>query len=218
MNAEEDQRAMKLTIISDTHGEHEKLGEMSGDVLIHCGDMFDIDSGNPDDIERIDEWFSRQQFDLILCVGGNHDSELEMRLQSTEKPFKHAVCLQGTAYEHAGIKFFGAPWVPQLQGQAFYQNDAQLEERWFDIPWDTDVLITHTPPAGVLDVSSMGLKLGCSYLSDAIEIEPPILHCFGHVHASSGIHKGKSTTYVNAAMVNSLHELSRTPYEYELRK
>ena len=33
---------MKLTIISDTHLDHEKLGVMSGEVLIHCGDIFEL--------------------------------------------------------------------------------------------------------------------------------------------------------------------------------
>ena len=50
---------MKFTIISDTHGEHEKLGVMSGEVLIHCGDMFNMFGGNEDDFERIDDWFRR---------------------------------------------------------------------------------------------------------------------------------------------------------------
>ncbi len=64
---------MKITIISDTHGHHEKLGSLRGDVLIHCGDMFNMYSPNNDDIERMDDWFGKQDFEQILCVGGNHD-------------------------------------------------------------------------------------------------------------------------------------------------
>jgi len=29
---------MKIVVVSDTHGRHDELGLLSGDVLIHCGD------------------------------------------------------------------------------------------------------------------------------------------------------------------------------------
>ena len=29
---------MRLVVISDTHGDHEQLGVLDGDVLVHCGD------------------------------------------------------------------------------------------------------------------------------------------------------------------------------------
>jgi hypothetical protein len=67
--------------------------------------------------------------------------------------------------EYLGVKFYGAPWVPELRGQAFYKDDVDLGLAWAQIPTDLDVLNTHTPPSGVLDVSSRGLKLGCEHLS-----------------------------------------------------
>ena len=206
---------MKFTIISDTHGEHEKLGVMSGEVLIHCGDMFNMFGGNEDDFERIDDWFRRQNFDLILCVGGNHDFELQKRSNYVSNPFKNAVFLGGASYEYEGVKFFGAPWVPDLYGQAFFIENSDLEDKWSEIPDNTDILITHTPPAGALDKSSTGLKLGCPYLAASIDIVAPRLHCFGHVHASSGILSKESTTYINASMVNHQYILIREPYEFQ---
>ena len=82
---------MKITVISDTHGKHKDLGVMSGDVLIHCGDMFELYASNNDDVEGIDEWFGLQNFDLILCVGGNHDLDLEKKSRHGVNPFKNAV-------------------------------------------------------------------------------------------------------------------------------
>ena len=207
---------LKITVISDTHGEHEKLGSMSGDVLVHCGDMFNMFSGRDDEVDSMDDWFGRQEFDLILCIGGNHDFELEKRSATSRDIFRNAVYLEGSSFEYAGVSFHGAPWIPHLIGQAFFRNPAELAQLWAEVPGETDVLITHTPPAGVLDVSSRGLELGCPYLSDALGTISPKLHCFGHVHASSGIYESPETTHINAALVNSRYQLSRDPVVHHL--
>jgi Icc-related predicted phosphoesterase len=207
---------MKISLISDTHNAHEKLGTLSGEVLIHCGDMLNLFSPDADELENIDDWFGRQDFDLILCTGGNHDLGLQRRAKTVTNPFKNAVYLEDRSYVHEGIIFYGAPWTPELRGQAFFKDDAELGEKWSTIPADTDVLITHTPPAGVLDVSSRGLKLGCEHLAYALQRVSPRLHCFGHVHASSGVREVDGTQFVNASSVNSQFELVRSPYEITL--
>lgn len=207
---------MRLTIISDTHGEHEKLGVLQGDVLIHCGDMFNMFKQDPEEFDAIDDWFGRQRFDLVLCVGGNHDFELQKRAAYVDEPFRNAVYLEGRSIEHAGHKFFGAPWVPDLRGQAFFLEGQALADKWAAIPSETDVLITHTPPADVLDVSSAGFELGCEHLANAMTQLSPRLHCFGHVHASSGTSERGGTTYINAAVVNSQYQLAREPYYFYL--
>lgn len=207
---------MKLSVISDTHLNHDKLGIMSGDVLIHCGDMFNMFNQRDDDFDRMDAWFGCQDFDLILCIGGNHDYELQKRVEYVEQPFKNAILLNDTGYEYQGIKFFGSPWVPQLVGHAFYACDRELMMQWSKIPGDTDVLITHTPPAGVLDVSSHGLQLGCSFLAENVRRVSPRLHCFGHVHESTGVLKKNKTTYINAAMANRELGFIKDPYTFSL--
>lgn len=207
---------MKLTVISDTHGEQENLGTLSGDVLIHCGDMFNMFNEANEDFDRLDDWFGRQDFELIICTGGNHDFELQKRALYTDRPFRNAVFLEGASFEFRDVVFFGAPWVPDLYGQAFFKDDHELADKWADIPENVDVLITHTPPLGVLDVSSSGMVLGCRHLSKAIERTQPKVHCFGHVHASSGTQVDGRTTYINAALVNSRYQISRPPYEIEI--
>jgi len=208
--------SMKLTIISDTHNQHERFGILSGEVLIHCGDMFNLFSEDEGELESLDDWFGRQNFKLILCIGGNHDLALEERLKAVDQPFQNAVYLQDRAYIYEGKCFYGAPWTPDLSGHAFYRSDAELQLAWQSIPANVDVLITHTPPAGILDVSSRGLKLGCRHLAKQMSVVSPQFHCFGHVHASSGILETESTTYINASSVNSQYELARLPYEVAL--
>jgi predicted phosphodiesterase len=70
---------MKVVIVSDTHNRHEDLGVLRGDVLIHCGDNgigFERETG---EVERLDDWFGRQDFQRILCIGGNHDFQMQER-------------------------------------------------------------------------------------------------------------------------------------------
>ncbi len=207
--------AMQFTVISDTHNAHEELGILRGEVLIHCGDMFNQFSADEDELERIDDWFERQEFDLILCIGGNHDFRLQSLVRRTSTPFKHAIYLQDSSYSYKGLKFYGAPWVPNLPGQAFDLHSKALSEKWRQIPDDTDVLITHTPPLEILDVPGRTTaSCGCSHLASRVFEVAPMLHCFGHVHASSGQMSSNGIKFINASMVNSQYELTHSPYIY----
>lgn len=207
---------MKISVISDTHHEHDKFTTLSGDVLIHCGDMFNLFRANAREIEEMDAWFGGQDFDVVLCTGGNHDLSLERELEHNPRPFRNAVYLQDRVYVHDGVTFYGAPWTPLLIGHAFHRDAAGMKDAWSLIPAETDVLVTHTPPAGVLDVSSRGLQLGCGYLADAVSRIRPALHCFGHVHASAGEHREGGITFFNASSVNSQFRLTHEPRQFVL--
>ena len=206
---------MKVTIISDTHGQHEELVDLSGDVLIHCGDMEGIFSSEADALSKIDSWFARQDFEHILFVGGNHDFKLEQLFKLGATPLSHATFLHDTYKVIDGFKFYGSSWVPQLGSHAFYASEQELRQVWRKIPQDTDVLITHTPPAGRLDQSSRGLKLGCTHLAKRVKNIRPKLHCFGHVHASAGQVTEDETIFLNASSVNSGFSIAYPPYEFE---
>lgn len=207
---------MKIVVISDTHGRHADLGVLSGDILIHCGDVEHLFEPNVDAIRNIDDWFGRQQFQHILCIGGNHDRALQKQNRFWRTPFRNARYLQDASFVHKGITFYGAPWVPMLDHHAFFADDAKLKTAWSRIPDTVDVLITHTPPAGILDKSSSGLVLGCTHLAQRLQHLQPKLHCFGHVHASAGVQQIGETTYVNAASVNSRFQIAHDPFVFHI--
>jgi Icc-related predicted phosphoesterase len=207
---------VRITIVSDTHNLHDRVDLPAGDVLIHCGDMFDLFQETSGDIERMDEWFGTLDFDLILCTGGNHDVALEERARNARRPFRNAVYLADEVYDFRGIRFFGSPWTPELRTHAFYGAPDVLEKAWAAIPSDTDVLITHTPPADILDRSRTGWGLGCPLLSKQLERVKPRIHCFGHVHASRGQLRQTGTLYVNASSVNSALDDVYPPMEVDI--
>jgi Icc-related predicted phosphoesterase len=207
---------MKVVIVSDTHNRHEDLGVLRGDVLIHCGDSgigFERETG---EVERLDDWFGRQDFQRILCIGGNHDFQMQERAAAGKPVFRNATYLQDAGISFGGLNFYGAPWTPELMGWAFYLPPESMRERWAAIPDRTDILITHTPPFGVLDRNSEAKACGCLDLRLRLEDLRPRIHCFGHIHASAGKVEARGTTFVNASIVNDRYEIVHRPQEFNL--
>lgn len=208
---------MKLVFISDTHGDHAKLGSLSGDVLIHCGDFSLGERGADAALRDLDAWFSRQDFKHILCTGGNHDFLAEEITSRGKRVFEHAVCLTDQVFEIDGFKFYGAPWVPELTEWAHFLAPEELARAWSRIPSDVDVLITHTPPRGILDSNSQGKACGCMQLRQRVAQVRPQVHCFGHIHASSCQTMVDNTLFVNASLVDKRYTVTKKPIEFDLQ-
>ncbi|KAK4113432.1 Metallo-dependent phosphatase [Canariomyces notabilis] len=56
----------------------------------------------------------------------------------------------------------------------------------FAINNGVDVVITHGPPKGVLDLTASKQRGGCEHLFAAVARARPRLHCFGHIHEGWG--------------------------------
>jgi Icc-related predicted phosphoesterase len=207
---------LRIVLISDTHGKHEELGTLSGDVLIHCGDFCDGFENDGAHIAAIDAWFLRQDFERIICIGGNHDFVAQERHAKGIPVFENAIFLQDQEYVFGGMTFYGAPWLPDLSGWAYYLPDAERKDKWNLIPHYADILITHTPPFGILDSPRAGGKIGCPYLRAVVAEIAPKLHCFGHVHASAGRWFDKQTTFVNASVIDSDYFIRHRPTVFDV--
>jgi Icc-related predicted phosphoesterase len=187
-----------LCIVSDTHRKHRELTIPECDILIHCGDFCSFQQEDEKTLNEADIWFAEAPAKHVVCIGGNHD----FLIQNKEFRFAHATFLEDTTVEIGGLLIHGSPWCPDLPGFAYYATNDQLIEKWRTIPSGIDVLITHTPPFGILDIPSSGdIHLGCPYLRAELKRIRPRLHVFGHVHASHGIHLDDGTRFVNAAVV-----------------
>ncbi|MFT7642949.1 MAG: Icc-related predicted phosphoesterase [Pirellulaceae bacterium] len=207
---------MKLVIISDTHAQHDELRVMRGDVLIHCGDFCDGFRIDENDLANVDRWFGTLDFELILVVGGNHDFVAQKRRSEGTSVFSNAVYLEDESYQFGGVNFYGSPWVPELDKWAYYLPDADLRDAWARIPSDTDVLITHTPPFGILDRTRSGNQVGCPFLRSAVAELNLRVHCFGHVHSRYGQHDESSVKFINASSVDSNYSIRNIPMVVEI--
>jgi Icc-related predicted phosphoesterase len=191
---------MKIAFFSDTHSMHHRLQVPDADVLVFAGDMI----GNDEPPSYFDAWLSELPHAHKLVIAGNHDWCFEK--QDGRKLLKHAVYLQDSAVEIGGLKFYGSPWQPEFCDWAFnLPRGRELAKKWKMIPSDTDVLITHCAPHGVLDRTEQGDITGCEDLLKRVKKVKPKVHVFGHVHEGYGsiIHPDFETLFVNASVCDA---------------
>jgi Icc-related predicted phosphoesterase len=169
---------MKLVFISDTH--NRKISVPDGDVLIHCGDATSM--GKVDEIIKFNAWMGTFPHATKLFIPGNHDWLLERDPALARELLFNMTVLIDEAIEIGGVKFYGSPWQPFFFAWAFnLSRFGELKEKWALIPNDTEVLITHGPPAGILDTvinyrsSNNGESVGCHDLLQRVRDINPLL-------------------------------------------
>jgi Icc-related predicted phosphoesterase len=87
------------------------------------------------------------------------------------------------------------------------------------IPKDTDVLVTHGPPYGILDLAlGSHLHQGCRELLDAVTRISPKLHVFGHIHGAYGMFRSEHTTFVNASLLGVDGGLDEFPRVFRMTR
>ena len=84
-----------------------------------------------------------------------------------------------------------------------------------NIPLDTNVIISHTPPLGILS-NSGNVDYGSPELLEKVNQVKPHYHLFGHIHNSYGLIKSGKTTYVNSALVDSNYSPINLPHLLEI--
>lgn len=203
---------MKFVVISDTHGQHRSLKLPKGDVIIHAGDI--SKSGHPVEIEDFLDWFSKLKFKYKIFIAGNHDFFLEHahpRVIEQMIP-KGVIYLNDSGAEINGIKSWGSPITPWFHNWAFNrERGEEIKKHWELIPDDTDVLITHGPPMGILDENSCSQCVGCMDLLVKVNQVKPKYHFFGHIHEGYGQDTKDETIYLNASVLNDRYQLAHEP-------
>lgn len=223
---------MKIVCISDTHNKHRELNIPSGDVLIHSGDA--CLQGTLQEFAAFANWFAAQPHKWKLYVPGNHDFCVAQDETLTRSMLERPGCrmLIDRAIEIAGVKFYGSPWIPNLSGWAYYASAQRLRDRFADIPDDTNVLITHGPPSGTLDLipdvqtvgdphgleedewcDARGLHVGSvALLARTKQLADLKLHVFGHIHESYG----RDGIAVNASICTREYNADNKPIVVEV--
>ena len=188
---------MRLVLLSDTHGLHDHLVIPDGDVLIHAGD-FTL-HGDLAEVIEFDNFLAKLPHAHKLVVAGNHDFCFEQKREESKAALSNALYLEDSGCEIDGHYFWGSPWQPLFMDMAFnLDSESARREKWKAIPAKTAVLITHTPPRGIGDLTSQGEQVGCNALAQEIQSRTLLAHVFGHIHEGYGIYRHGSTTYVNA--------------------
>lgn len=212
---------MRLVCISDTHGDHEAVTLPAGDVLIHAGDL--SAHGDRAEVLAFMQWLGSRGFQHTLCIAGNHDLFMETEPELTQHfaDLHNVTLLNDSGCELGGKQFWGSPITPRFHDWSFMRDPGEsIEKHWRMIPQDTDVLITHGPPYGIMDqVQRPDGQLehtGCPSLLSCVQQIAPALHIFGHIHEGHGSFHQDGVTYLNVSTMNNHYRVSHEPVVFDL--
>ena len=198
---------MRIVCISDTHEQHKKMVHPipEGDILIHAGDA--TWKGDFFAVRNFNMWFAEQPHKYKILIAGNHDWLYQKKPELVNSMLSSKFYyLQDQMVQIEGLTFYGSPWQPEFYDWAFNlpRNGPELRYIWNKIPDETNVLITHGPPLGILDKAyDDDGRIGCNILMDRIrDLKQLKLHIFGHIHEQYGILVKDDITFVNASTCN----------------
>ena len=188
---------MRIVCVSDTHGRHRLTTVPDGDILVHAGDL--TGDGSLEDVEEFDRWLGTLPHPHKVVICGNHDWCFQNQPAEARARITHATYLEDSGCEIAGLKFYGSPWTLLFFDWAFMLSEPELAEKWAAIPPGLDVLVTHGPAHGILDMTNRGEHAGSVTLADCMRAVAPRLHVFGHIHEAAGRTDLDGTTHLNAS-------------------
>jgi Icc-related predicted phosphoesterase len=204
-----------IVAISDTHGLHREIELPAGDLLIHAGD-FTMFSKSAAAILDFNEWLGGLPHRWKIVTPGNHEFFLESD-PSKRSLISNATMLINESVEIMGLRIWGSPMTPLYGGAFGRSSEHDRANVYAKIPDNTDLLVTHCPPFGILDhAPGFEYHAGCHQLFDAVRRIKPMVHIFGHAHGGYGIFKTPDTLFLNAALPDEGYELSNRPHVFRL--
>jgi predicted phosphodiesterase len=198
---------MRLVLISDTHSLHDRIPPLpDGDLLIHAGDVSGM--GRLPELAVFFEWFGGLPHRHKVVIAGNHDFAFERQAARAEALVPPGVVyLRDSGVTLGGLRLWGSPWQPWFMDWAFnLERGPDIAAKWALIPDDVQVLITHGPPRGVLDLTQNRPPehAGCEDLALRIgQLRDLRVHVFGHIHEGYGREERDGRVFVNASICDA---------------
>lgn len=206
---------------------HSGLSIPDADCVVHCGDESNSANAIRNEFEcrSFLEWFRALPIENKILVPGNHSTALFAGLVA--KHFWDGVWLLD--HKEAvinGVRFFGSPWTPRFGNWAYMYKRNRGDVVWSSIPDGIDVLVTHGPPKGILDLTHdcdtrQIIQVGCkSLLNHCIRVSPKI-HAFGHIHdekglMNQGVYTRGATKFVNCSCCTNAGKLAGNGFVLDL--
>lgn len=197
---------MKILHLSDTHGAHHRLGNLpEADVVVHSGDFCMVG----EEREALDflNWFCDLPYRHKIFICGNHDSCLyDSTIEGLDDNIHY---LRNSSVQIDGLKFYGVPmFIEDCVSSRQARNYAQIHD-------DTDVLITHSPAFGILDlddgIDGELIHYGSEKILERVMTIRPRAHLFGHIHRQHGVAVQNGILYSNGAIMNDEYSKLNTP-------
>lgn len=226
---------LRLCFISDTHCLHSKLEIPECDILFFTGDATRY--GNRQEVFGFFHWLDRQYQCLYkVIIWGNHDRHGESKYNintgadrwyqpiadkfGVNQRDGSIIHLHNSSINLLGLNIWGSPVSPDFYPDSWAFNMPRGERiamLWDTIPEGTDIVLTHTPPYGMLDyIPSSDERVGCEELSSRILTVKPKIHAFGHIHEGYGMYETINTLFINASSCNEHYKIVNKPICLEL--
>lgn len=206
---------VKIIHVSDTHSSFPVITE-TADIFIHTGD-FSI-GGHPEEYKMFNQWLDDLKIPHKIVILGNHDLEYFNGDQVMgKKLLTNATVLNTESIIIDNIKIFGVEWQKfntwNFMSESDYKN-AYLGG-WHKIPNDTDIVLTHQPPHGILDDDKY--HWGSHSTLQVIKRVKPKYHLFGHIHQAYG-HKeidvdGSKIKFYNSSLMDEFSKSLVNKYQ-----
>lgn len=171
---------MKVLAFSDLHlsrGRAAALVEASreADLVIGAGDFCNMREGLTEAMELVVGITTP-----FVTVPGNCESADELRTAANPG----MTVLHGNAVEIAGLKIFGLGYgIPPTPFGAWSCDMTEEDAGQMLAPCDSaDIMVFHSPPKGIGDVTSQGMSVGSTAIRDVIARVAPSLAVCGHIH------------------------------------
>ncbi|MDU9005674.1 metallophosphoesterase family protein [Sedimentitalea todarodis] len=175
---------MKVLAFSDLHASASRAAAIvaasdAADLVIGAGDFCNMRQG----LDEAMAMLAGITTPLVL-VPGNAESHDELIAVAPEG----ATILHGQGTEVGGLRLFGLGYgVPETPFGAWSCDLSEARAAEMLTACDVaDILVLHSPPKGVADLTSAGQSVGSKAISAAIaRIQPQLAVC-GHIHDSWG--------------------------------
>lgn len=217
----------KIIFLSDTHNRHDEITNdlekllTPDSILVHAGDF--SGQGLMHEVDIFFDWLKEisKKCKYVVFIAGNHELTFEIKHPWLVNLIKglpsNVYYLEDSEIILDNIKFYGSPWQPEFYNWAFNLPRGQaLANKWELIPDDTNILITHGPPWGMLDDTITGVRVGCEDLYLKVTKIKPKIHVFGHIHYGYGLKVLDDVTYINASNLSEGYRYKNKPIDLEI--
>ena len=207
---------LRTILVSDTHEQHRCIGDLTGDIFIHSGDilmsnsLYSVDA-SIEKLKQFNLWLSESvNCPHKIIIAGNHDRIIEyLGPAKAQAILCDAIYLENSSVEVGPIVIYGTPLSSgQSHNKAFqseqFAQQAVLSLQTAVAQRPVHVLVTHGP---------------CPHLLQLLN-GVPILHVWGHLHGYHGVWRasdrlrGQQLSCLNAN--GSIMNTSYDPHNYPI--
>jgi len=177
-----------LLLFSDIHRDQDACTSLvqradDADVLVGAGDFCTMRRG----LDEVIGTLSAIETPTVL-VPGNAESADELRAACASWPAAHVLHGETCTVENVDFAGIGGGIPVTPFGDWSYDlSEAEAESLLSDVSLPGGlggVLVSHSPPKGLVDRDSSGTSLGSTAIRSAIDRLQPTLVVCGHIHAS----------------------------------